>query len=199
MLGRPSGPACRAASTSWAAIPTTTSGHVLTLAIGHDTWIAAMPRDDRRVRLYSLNLDDEVLFGLDPIEPAPSQHWNDYPRGVAKVLGDERTRAGRVRRCAPRHRADRQRVELVGGSGMRDGDRLRGPRRLAARPRREGDALPARREPVRGGQLRHPRPVHVVPRAGGVCSAARLPRPHEPAGADCPGHPSRDLRHPREA
>jgi galactokinase len=65
-------------------------GLVLTLPIGRDTWIAAMPRNDRLVRLYSLNLDDEVLFGLDRIEPAPSRHWSDYPRGVAKVLGDER-------------------------------------------------------------------------------------------------------------
>ena len=32
-----------------------------------------MPRDDRMVRLYSLNLDDEVTFELDRIEPAPSR------------------------------------------------------------------------------------------------------------------------------
>ncbi len=65
-------------------------GHVLTLPIGRDIWIAAMPRADRRVRLYSLNLDDEVRFGLDHFEPASSRHWGDYPRGVARVLGDER-------------------------------------------------------------------------------------------------------------
>jgi galactokinase len=64
-------------------------GHVLTLPIGRDTWIAAMPGADRRVRLYSLNLEDEVRFGLDRIEPASSRHWSDYPRGVARVLGDE--------------------------------------------------------------------------------------------------------------
>jgi len=64
-------------------------GHVLTLPIGRDTWIAALPRADRRVRLYSLNLDDEVTFGLDHIEPGPTRHWSDYPRGVARVLGEE--------------------------------------------------------------------------------------------------------------
>ena len=65
-------------------------GHVLTLPIGRDTWIAAAPRDDRQVRLYSLNLDDEVSFGLDRIESYPTRHWSDFPRGVAKVLADER-------------------------------------------------------------------------------------------------------------
>ena len=89
MLGRPYGPApgrvdLMGSHTDY------NLGHVLTLPIGRDTWIAAMPRDDRRVRLYSLNLDDEATFGLDRIEPAPSRHWSDYPRGVAKVLGDER-------------------------------------------------------------------------------------------------------------
>ena len=64
-------------------------GHVLTLPIDRDTWITALPRGDRRVRLYSLNLDDEVTFGLDRIEPGSTRHWSDYPRGVAKVLGDE--------------------------------------------------------------------------------------------------------------
>ncbi len=64
-------------------------GHVLTLPIGRDTWIAALSRADRRVRLYSLNLDDEVTFGLDHIEPGPTRHWSNYPRGVARVLGEE--------------------------------------------------------------------------------------------------------------
>jgi len=64
-------------------------GHVLTLPIGLDAWIAAMPRDDHNVRLYSLNLHDEVLFGLDRIEPGPMRHWSDYPRGVARMLQDE--------------------------------------------------------------------------------------------------------------
>ena len=42
-------------------------GYVLTLAIGCDTWMAAHPRNDRTVRLHSMNLDAESTFSLDRI------------------------------------------------------------------------------------------------------------------------------------
>jgi galactokinase len=42
-------------------------GYVLTLPISRDTWIAARRRDDRTVRVYSMNLDAEDEFRLDAI------------------------------------------------------------------------------------------------------------------------------------
>lgn len=63
-------------------------GFVLTLPIDRDTWIAARPSGDRRVRLYSLNLDEAAEFGLD--EPAASTRgFGRYVQGVAVILDDE--------------------------------------------------------------------------------------------------------------
>ncbi len=61
-------------------------GYVLTLPIGCDTWIAARPRTDRSVRLYTMNLGAESGFSLDRIAPDSQQRWNNYVRGVAQVL-----------------------------------------------------------------------------------------------------------------
>ena len=61
-------------------------GYVLTLPIGRDTWIAARPRADRHVRLYSLNLDAESTVDLDQLVPAADQRWSNYVRGVAAEL-----------------------------------------------------------------------------------------------------------------
>ena len=43
-------------------------GYVLTLPIGLDVWIAARPRDDSTVRLYSANLDAEASFDLNDFD-----------------------------------------------------------------------------------------------------------------------------------
>ncbi|MCY2989149.1 MAG: galactokinase [Planctomycetota bacterium] len=61
-------------------------GYVLTLPIGRDTWIAARPRVDRHVRLYTLNLDAESTFDLDQLVPAADPRWSNYVRGVAAEL-----------------------------------------------------------------------------------------------------------------
>jgi galactokinase len=61
-------------------------GHVLTLPIGYDTWIACRPRVDRIVRLFSQNLEAESVFSLDQIQADPQQRWSNYVRGVAAVL-----------------------------------------------------------------------------------------------------------------
>lgn len=64
-------------------------GYVLTMPIDRTTWIAARPRDDRRVRVHSLNLEGGETFSLDGIERSAAVPWTDYVRGVAKVLQDE--------------------------------------------------------------------------------------------------------------
>jgi galactokinase len=65
-------------------------GYVLTLPIGRDTWIAARPREDRIVHLYSLNLEAQASFSLDRVVPEPQQRWSNYVRGVAQALQADR-------------------------------------------------------------------------------------------------------------
>lgn len=61
-------------------------GLVLTLPIDLDVWIAARPRDDNAVRLYSMTLGAETTFSLDRIVPDPQARWSNYVRGVAQIL-----------------------------------------------------------------------------------------------------------------
>jgi galactokinase len=65
-------------------------GFVLTLPISRDTWIAGRRRDDRTVRVYSMNLDAGDEFSLDAIEPVAGSRWCNYVRGVAATLAGER-------------------------------------------------------------------------------------------------------------
>ena len=61
-------------------------GFVLPLAIDRGTVVAAAPRDDRRVRAYSLNLHQRAEFDLeDPPRPRRGT-WLDYVEGVAREL-----------------------------------------------------------------------------------------------------------------
>ncbi|MCL5097790.1 MAG: galactokinase, partial [Candidatus Omnitrophica bacterium] len=61
-------------------------GRVLTMPIGRDVWIAARPRSDGTVRLYSMDLEDTTDFDTaKPVRDA-QQKWGNYVRGVASVL-----------------------------------------------------------------------------------------------------------------
>ena len=64
-------------------------GFVLIQAIDHNTWIAARPRDDGKIRIASLNREGMAEFELDNIEHAQSVTWSNYVRGVADVLQKE--------------------------------------------------------------------------------------------------------------
>jgi galactokinase len=64
-------------------------GYVLTLAISRDTWIAARPRDDGKVCVYTANLDSQSCFPLDRIERATEDAWSNYVRGVAWALKEQ--------------------------------------------------------------------------------------------------------------
>jgi len=63
-------------------------GYVLTLPIDRDTWIAARSRDDRRVRVRSMNLPGESTFSLDAIGHDGATPWSDFVRGVAWALAE---------------------------------------------------------------------------------------------------------------
>lgn len=64
-------------------------GLVLTMSIDRDTWIAAHPRADRQVAVYSLDAIGGGSFNLDDIRHDTRSPWTNYVRGVAKVLQDE--------------------------------------------------------------------------------------------------------------
>ncbi len=59
-------------------------GFVLPLAIERAVWIALRPRNDRLVRLISLEFDSEGYFELDRLAKAGG--WLEYPKGVAWAL-----------------------------------------------------------------------------------------------------------------
>jgi len=61
-------------------------GFVLPMAIDREVAVVGAPRDDRRIRLYALNFDDEACFALDQLQRSEPADWSDYPRGVAWVL-----------------------------------------------------------------------------------------------------------------
>jgi galactokinase len=64
-------------------------GYVLTLAISRDTWIAARPRDDGKVCVYTANLDSQDCFPLERIERSTDGAWSNYVRGVAWALEEQ--------------------------------------------------------------------------------------------------------------
>ncbi|BCX05718.1 MAG: galactokinase [Candidatus Roseilinea sp.] len=61
-------------------------GFVLPMAIDRDVTIVGAPRDDRVVRLRSVNFGDEADFALERIAKAHDGAWSNYARGVADVL-----------------------------------------------------------------------------------------------------------------
>jgi len=61
-------------------------GFVATMTVDRDTWLLIRPRDDRRVRIASLNLPGSAEFALDTVGHDPDVPWTDYVRGAAAVL-----------------------------------------------------------------------------------------------------------------
>lgn len=67
-------------------------GFVLPMAIDYETQVAAATRPDRKIRVRSLNINEEFEFDLD----APAQKlrgsWRDYVEGVARILARQNVR-----------------------------------------------------------------------------------------------------------
>lgn len=61
-------------------------GWVLPMAIRFDTMVAGAAREDRRVRVRSLNLGEDAEFDLDVPGPRQRGVWLDYVEGVARAL-----------------------------------------------------------------------------------------------------------------
>ncbi len=64
-------------------------GYVMTMAIDRNTWLAARPRKDRKVAIFSLNVEGGGEFNLDDIRRDEISPWTNYVRGVATVFQDE--------------------------------------------------------------------------------------------------------------
>jgi len=64
-------------------------GFVLTQAIDRNTWIAAQPRDDGKVRIASLNVDGVSEFDLADVTYDEETPWTNYVRGVADIFQKE--------------------------------------------------------------------------------------------------------------
>ncbi len=61
-------------------------GFVLSLSIDRDTWIAAAPRADARVRVASMNVPGEADFALDDAPARRCEGWPLYFQAVAELL-----------------------------------------------------------------------------------------------------------------
>jgi galactokinase len=61
-------------------------GHVMTMSIDRDTWIAGSPRDDGQVAIFSLNAEGGATFDLTDIQHDEEAPWTDYVRGVALAM-----------------------------------------------------------------------------------------------------------------
>ncbi len=61
-------------------------GFVLPMAIDRETAVAIAERGDRRLRIWSLNLDDTRELDLNQIGPGHHGSWIDYVEGIASAL-----------------------------------------------------------------------------------------------------------------
>jgi galactokinase len=58
-------------------------GYVMPIAIQYATTILAAPRNDREIRIHSLDFHEETSFSLDrPIEKSRDRAWSNYQKAV---------------------------------------------------------------------------------------------------------------------
>ena len=64
-------------------------GFVLPMAINRRTYVAAAARNDRNVRVRSLNLQEQATFSLDEDHQFEEARWANYVAGVGFVLQEQ--------------------------------------------------------------------------------------------------------------
>lgn len=63
-------------------------GFVMPAAIGFQTYVAAAPRQDRRIAVRSLNYGESREFEIGEPSQIGTHHWSNYIGGVAALLDD---------------------------------------------------------------------------------------------------------------
>ncbi len=63
-------------------------GFVLPAAIDSYCWVAAAPRTDGKISLYSENMQEGKEADLGDLWSQRAGNWTDYPMGVAWALGE---------------------------------------------------------------------------------------------------------------
>jgi galactokinase len=61
-------------------------GFVMPAALEFATFVAASPREDRRLTVYSMTMDEACFFNLDAPQETGLHDWSDYVFGVAVML-----------------------------------------------------------------------------------------------------------------
>ena len=144
-------------------------------ALEFATLVAAAPRADRKLRVYSMIMDETREFDLDAPAPSGRHDWSDYVFGVAAML----EKSGR--RLAGADLVVSSDVPL--GAGLSSSAALEvsvahallPPLGPAVRAGRGGESLPAGGERLRRHALRHHGPVCLGLRRRRQRAADRLP------------------------
>jgi galactokinase len=64
-------------------------GFVLPMAIDRRTVVAAAPRNDRNIRVRSIDFGEEASLSLDDVSQRDEPDWFRYVAGIARILKDE--------------------------------------------------------------------------------------------------------------
>ena len=150
-------------------------GFVMPAALEFATLVAAAPRPDRRLNVYSMIMDETRSFDLDAPAETGRHDWSDYVFGVAVML----ERAGRrlqgadlvVSTDVPLGSGLSSSAALEVSVGACAAHRLRSP----VRPDRGREDLPEGGERLCRHALRHHGPVRLGLRRRRPCAPDRLP------------------------
>ncbi len=61
-------------------------GFVMPAALDFSTWVKVSPLEQRKLKIFSENFNDEIEIDLDDQNLAARGRWSDYPVGVAVIL-----------------------------------------------------------------------------------------------------------------
>jgi galactokinase len=61
-------------------------GFVMPAALDFSTWVRISPLDERKLKIFSENFEEEIEVELDDQNLSAHEHWSDYPVGVAVVF-----------------------------------------------------------------------------------------------------------------
>lgn len=64
-------------------------GFVLPAAVDRGTFVLARPREDRKIRLHSLDREPELLLSLDDLTFDPAHGWANYVKGALASVAPE--------------------------------------------------------------------------------------------------------------